>query len=61
MHSITNFEISVINFLDVLGFLLLASEKEWRLYVFAILLVINIDCFLNLLLFRWSWYMVTAL
>ena len=36
--------------------------KKRRLYVFNLcyLLVINVYCFFDLLLFQWSWYMVTA-
>ena len=36
--------------------------KKRRLYVFNFLfLVTNIYCFFDILLFQWSWYMVTAL
>ena len=36
--------------------------KKRRLYVFNLcyLLVINVYCFFDLLLFQWSWYMVNA-
>ena len=62
MHFITNFGISLVNFLNVLGFLLLASEKNGG-YTFLIcyFLVINVYFFFNLLLFQWLWYIVTAL
>ena len=52
MHFTTNFEISLENFLNVLGFLLLTSEKNGG------------DTFLHryfLVLFRWSWYMFLLL
>ena len=63
MPFIINFEISLVNFLNVLGFLLLASEKKRRLYVFNLLgfFIINIYSFFDLLFFRRSWYMVTDL
>ena len=38
MHLIINFGIGLVNFLNVLGFLLLVSEKRRRLYVFNLLI-----------------------
>ena len=48
MHFIINFEISLVNFLNVLGFLLLTSEKIGGDTVFfCYFLVINIYCFFD--------------
>ena len=56
-HFIINFEISLVNFLNVLGFLLLTSEKDGG-DTFLICYFFSDYCFL---LFRWSWCRVTAL
>ena len=48
MHFITSFEISLVNFLNVLGFLLLTSEKDGcDTFLISYFLVINIYCFFN--------------
>ena len=58
---IINFEITSVNILNVLGFLLSASKKnEGFAFLICYLLVINVHCFVDLLLFQWSWYMATA-
>ena len=48
MHFIINFEISLVNFLNVLGFLLLTSEKNGDdTFSICYFLVINIYCFFD--------------
>ena len=48
MHFIINFEIRLVNFLNVLGFLLLTSEKNGDdTFSICYFLVINIYCFFD--------------
>ena len=64
IHFIINFEIILVNFINVLGFLLLASKKnEGFTFLICYLLVINIYCFFNdhgtwLLLLQYFWWFV---
>ena len=64
IHFIINFEIILVNFINVLGFLLLASKKnEGFTFLICYLLVINIYCFFNehgtwLLLLEYFWWFV---
>ena len=65
VHFIINFEISLVNFLNVLGFLLLKSEKNGG-DTFLIFLVINIYCFFDdhdawlLLLEYFLWFVLMS-
>ena len=56
-NNIISFEISLVNFLNVLGFSLLASEKNGG----DTLLICYFFGDKYLLFFDWSWYMVTGL
>ena len=64
MHFIINFEVSLVNFLNVFGFLLLTSEKNGgNAFLICYFLAINIYCFFDdcgtwLLLLEYSLWFV---